>query len=84
VEQIFTGLKPNASYTLALTRSKSAPYKSDYEINTFSTDAMGKYSGQSTGLIKSVGSTAAGDYADVFLNESKNRQTILVDQGASL
>lgn len=83
VEQIFSGLKPNASYTLALTRSKSAPYRSDYEINTFSTDALGKYSGQSTGLIKSVGTTAAGDYEHVILIEPQSGLTVLVDQRVS-
>src|SRR5450432_1431532 len=39
VEQIFTGLKPNTSYTLSLSRSDSAPFKSDYELNSFLTDA---------------------------------------------
>lgn len=53
VEQLFLNLKPNTAYTLALSKSDTAPYSPDYEINSFVTDDKGKYAGQSTGLIKS-------------------------------
>jgi hypothetical protein len=79
VEQIFTGLKPNSSYTLALTRSKGVPYNLDYEINTFTTDAMGKYAGQSTGLIKTINSSGGTrDYSHVVLIDPATRETVLI------
>lgn len=53
VEQLFLNLRPNTAYTLALSRSDAAPYSPDYEINSFVTDEKAKYTGLSTGLIKS-------------------------------
>jgi len=80
VEQIFTGLKPNSSYTLALTRSKVPPYQLDYEINTFTTDAMGKYSGQSTGLVKTINSVErAPDYSHILLVDPVTMVTVLIN-----
>ena len=81
VEQIFTSLQPNKSYTLALTKSLKAPYKADYEINTFTTDANGKYSGQSTGLIKTVSSSQANsDYKHVILIDKSNGKLVMIDK----
>lgn len=81
VEQIFTGLKPNTSYTLSLSRSESAPFKSDYEINSFLTDISGKYLGQSTGLIKKLDpGLSIASYKHVILNESNTGQVSLLDQ----
>jgi len=80
VEQIFTGLKPNSSYTLALTRSKVPPYQLDYEINTFTTDAMGKYSGQSTGLVKTIKRVErAPDYSHILLVDPVTKVTVLIN-----
>jgi YVTN family beta-propeller protein len=81
VEQIFTSLKPNTDYTLFLTRSKIAPFTKDYEINSFKTDQLGKYNGQSTGLIRSTtGNPGSAAYAHVVLNDNSSGQTVLLDQ----
>jgi YVTN family beta-propeller protein len=80
VEQTFSGLQPGTAYTLALSRSKSAPYKADNEINSFTSDALGKYSGQSTGLVKSVNrSRNAPAYAHVMLINNQTRQIVLIN-----
>ncbi|PRY34975.1 YVTN family beta-propeller protein [Spirosoma oryzae] len=52
--QTFTHLLPNTTYTLALTRSAQAPYRSDTPINEFKTDEKGMFTGQSTGSIKTM------------------------------
>jgi YVTN family beta-propeller protein len=77
VEQIFTGLRPATSYTLALSKSASPPYKPDYEVNTFTTDANGKYSGQSTGLIKSVNGSNDQKFRHVILINNSSKQVEL-------
>jgi DNA-binding beta-propeller fold protein YncE len=80
VEQIFTGLKPNTSYTLSLSRSERAPFTSDYELNSFTTDATGKYIGQSTGLIKKLDAHAGGEsFKHIFLTKNDNMQLALLD-----
>ena len=80
VEQIFTGLKPNTSYTLSLSGSETAPFTTDYKLNSFSTDAAGKYLGQSTGLIKKLDANAPGDsYRHIILTENSNGQVVLLD-----
>ena len=79
VEQAFTSLKPGNSYTLALTKSEAAPFAADYEINSFITDGLGKYNGQSTGLIKSVSNTNGQVYRHVILIDDSSKQTILSD-----
>lgn len=80
VEQKFTALQPNKSYTLALTKSIKAPYKADYEINTFTANEKGQYGGQSTGLVKKVSSTKANsDYKHVILIDQSNNKLVLID-----
>lgn len=80
VEQKFSALQPNKSYTLALTKSSKAPYKADYEINTFTANAKGQYGGQSTGLVKKVSNTQANsDYKHVILINQSNDKLILID-----
>jgi YVTN family beta-propeller protein len=80
VEQIFTGLKPKASYTLSLSRSDSAPFKSDYELNSFLTDASGKYLGQSTGLIKNLNiNSDSTSYKHIILTENNYDRVLLLD-----
>jgi DNA-binding beta-propeller fold protein YncE len=80
IEQIFTGLKPNTSYTLGLTRSDKMPYHPDYELNSFITDGTGKYLGQSTGLIKSIGGTDDNSsYDHIFLFEKGTGTVIFSD-----
>ena len=80
VEQIFTLLSPNTSYTLAFSKSKNAPYKVDYEINSFTTDATGKYNGQSTGIVKSTDvNITTPDYHHVILIENGSKQVILIN-----
>ncbi|GAB4014347.1 YncE family protein [Spirosoma koreense] len=80
VEQIFSGLPPNRSYTLALSRSTKAPYTADYEINQFHTDEKGRYMGQSTGLVHSVQNQAASPYQHIILVDSRTNQLLLVDK----
>ncbi|MES2112574.1 MAG: YncE family protein [Bacteroidota bacterium] len=78
VEQIFTMLDPNTAYTLSLTRSTTAPYRGEYEINSFTTDGNGKYLGQSTGLIQKLNGNNTGDYMHVILTKISTKQVVLV------
>jgi YVTN family beta-propeller protein len=80
VEQIFTSLQPNTSYTLALSRSEKAPFSSDYQINTFDTDANGKYMGQSTGLVKTINGADSQSFRHVILTDTKTGNVVLSDQ----
>ncbi|QEC78536.1 YncE family protein [Mucilaginibacter ginsenosidivorax] len=79
VEQIFNFLKPNTSYTLALSKSAAAPFSIGYEINTFETDGIGKYLGQSTGLIKKLGGSDEQAYKHVILIDNATKKVILAD-----
>ncbi|SOD96940.1 YncE family protein [Spirosoma fluviale] len=80
VEQIFSNLQPNGSYTLALTHSQTAPYTADYEINRFMTDDKGKYMGQSTGLVHSTEKKASSNpYTHIVLVDNKTREVVLID-----
>lgn len=80
VEQIFTSLKPNTSYTLALSKSDEAPFKADYEINKFDTDGSGKYLGQSTGLVKTLNSDPNNQaYRHVILIDNSTNHVFLTD-----
>lgn len=79
VEQLFLNLNPNTAYTLALSKSDSAPYTSDYEINSFETDEKGKYAGQSTGLIKSR-LTTESPFKRVILIEAQTNQPVMVNK----
>jgi YVTN family beta-propeller protein len=84
IEQIFNSLKPNTSYTLALSRSMNAPYTADYEINSFVADAQGKYSGQSTGLIKKLNNSEdIQSYKHIVLIDNSIGQTVLLDRLSS-
>ena len=84
VEQIFTGLKPNTSYTLSLSRSDSAPFSSDYQLNSFLSDATGKYLGQSTGLIKKLDANSnTAPYRHIILTENNTGQVLLLDNTQS-
>jgi YVTN family beta-propeller protein len=80
VEQIITGLKPNTAYTLALTKSELTPYSSDFQINTFTTDPAGKYMGQSTGLINTLGANTGPAFKHVVLKETGTGDLILLDK----
>jgi YVTN family beta-propeller protein len=81
VEQIFTALKPNTSYTLFLTYARSAPYSKDYEVNSFTTDAQGKYNGQSTGLVRQTDNVhPARVYEHVVLTENATMYPVLTDK----
>ncbi len=83
VEQIFTGLKPNTSYTLSLSRSDNAPFSSDYQLNSFLSDATGKYLGQSTGLIKKLDANSnTAPYRHIILTENNTGQVLLLDNTA--
>ena len=82
VEQIFSNLQPNGSYTLALTHSKTTPYTADYEINQFKADGKGKYMGQSTGLVRSTGKEEnRSAYTHVILIDNTTQKVVLVDKG---
>lgn len=81
VEQIFSFLKPNTAYTLALSKSETAPFNVDYEINTFTADDKGKYMGQSTGLVQSLNHTAdRSSYKHVILIDQNSKETVLLDK----
>ncbi|GAB3804565.1 YncE family protein [Spirosoma humi] len=80
VEQIFTNLQPNSSYTLALSRSTQAPYAADYEVNQFHTDEKGRYMGQSTGLVHSVQDQTAPTYQHIILLDNRTNQLFLLDK----
>ncbi len=80
VEQAFFSLEPNEPYSLALSKSTIAPFSEDYKINSFVADGQGKYSGQSTGLIKATDSnTTNAAYKHVILINSRNEETVLLD-----
>lgn len=74
LEQQFTGLKPGTSYTLALSRSNKKPYNADYEVNSFETDHIGRYLGQSTGLIKAINDTEEKAYKHILLINNTTKQ----------
>ncbi|MFH6943531.1 YncE family protein [Flavobacterium sp. FlaQc-50] len=82
VEQSFTSLQPNKPYTLALTKSLKVPYNADYEINTFTSNEIGKYAGQSTGLIKKNNNNSEGnsDYKHVILIDKSTGKAVLIDK----
>jgi YVTN family beta-propeller protein len=79
IEQIITGLQPNTAYTLALTRSETPPYTSEFQINTFTTDQNGKYMGQSTGLINTLDYNAGPAFKHVILLETSSKKLVLTD-----
>lgn len=78
VEQIFTGLKPHTAYTLFLTRSVKAPFRKDYEINSFITDMAGKYSGQSTGLVRQTGDAPVSNYSHIVVMDNTTSEPALL------
>lgn len=71
VEQLFLKLKPNTEYTLALSKDAKNP-QPDYKLNTFLTDASGKFAGQTPGLVKSPTS-----------NEEPYQRIIVLEQATS-
>ncbi|GAB3041665.1 YVTN family beta-propeller repeat protein [Spirosoma pulveris] len=80
VEQIFSNLQPDRSYTLAFSRSKTAPYAADYEVNRFQADDKGKYMGQSTGLVRSTGGKAdTNAYAHIILVDNATQEVVLIN-----
>ncbi|MBD0255226.1 MAG: beta-propeller fold lactonase family protein [Cytophagales bacterium] len=80
VEQAFTSLTPRASYTLALSRSAAAPFSPDYEVNTFTADAQGKYNGQATGLVNTLNSFPDSQpYKHVILLNNQTKRVVLLD-----
>ena len=84
VEQSFNFLKPNTEYTLALSRSATAPYSADYIINTINTDDHGKYMGQSTGITGKLNGTESTAYKHVVLIDNSTKKTILIDNQLKL
>lgn len=78
VEQLFLRLKPNTTYTLALSHSAEAPYSVDYSINSFITDENGKYVGQSTGLVKTTANAPEETYKKVILLEKPSGKGVMV------
>lgn len=78
VEQLFLRLKPNTTYTLALSHSAAAPYSADYTINSFTTDPNGKYAGQSTGLVKVTTDSPAETYKQVILTEKPSGTIVMI------
>lgn len=78
VEQSFSGLQPNTSYTLALSGSVAAPFEAGYAINSFSTDGQGKYLGQSTGMINTLdGKTGSTVYKSLILLDTHAKSIVL-------
>jgi YVTN family beta-propeller protein len=81
VEQIFGGLTPNNGYTLTLTKSDKAPYQKDYEINSFDSDANGKFMGQSTGLIKKTEAQNKQEaYKHIILIDNVTGKAVLIGE----
>jgi hypothetical protein len=72
-------MAPGNTYVLALTKSQTNPYTVDYEINSFFSDAHGKYSGQSTGLVKSVKPANDSSYQHLILIDKSSNQAILIN-----
>ena len=79
VEQLFLKLKHGTAYILALTNSDKAPYIADYIINSFITDANGKYAGQSTGLIKST-TGSQEPYKYVVLIDKTTGEVVMIGE----
>ncbi|HLK28309.1 MAG TPA: cytochrome D1 domain-containing protein [Puia sp.] len=79
IEQIYTNLAPGKTYTLTFSKSENAPFTNDYEVNHFVADIHGKFSGQSTGLIKSARDSTAKDYKHLILIDSDTKKTVLLD-----
>ncbi|WP_225587041.1 YncE family protein [Algoriphagus sp. Y33] len=79
VEQAFYALEPNSDYLLVLSKATSPPYAVDYQLNEFRTDSNGKYSGQSTGLIKSGDSEETQPYQHILILDAKTRNPVLID-----
>ena len=77
VQQDFKKLEPNTSYTLALTNSSNDTFNADYVINSFKTDEKGAFSGQSSGIIKSVG-TGGADYKHVVLIDDLSKKLVMI------
>ncbi len=79
IEQIFTGLIPGNSYTLAFSKSMNVPFANDYEVNHFVADVHGKFGGQSAGLVKSAVDPTAQDYKHIILIDNNTKETVLLD-----
>ncbi len=80
IEQIFTSLKPNSAYTLALSNSTVAPFEASYELNSFTTDEHGRYVGQSTGVIQKLDDQQGHQsYKRIILVNAKSGELILSD-----
>lgn len=79
IEQIYSGLTPGKTYTLAFTKAAKAPFSEDYEVNTFVANAAGKFHGQSVGLIKSKHNPTAKDYKHLVLIDTSTGNTVLLD-----
>ena len=79
VEQLFLKLKPNTADILALTNSDKAPYVADYQINSFVTEANGKYAGQSTGLVKST-TGSQEPYKHVILIDKSTGEVVMIGE----
>lgn len=75
VEQLFTQLKPNAFYSLVLSRDNKTGEDS-IAINAFVTDETGKYAGQSTGLLKSSTSTRE-PFTHLLVVEKESNEIVL-------
>lgn len=80
IEQIFSDLQPNHPYTLALSYSETPPFRPDYEINSFATNDLGKYMGQSTGLIKSTSTTEMKDFKHLILVDNATKEVVILSQ----
>ncbi len=78
VLQSFNQLQPDATYTLALTKSTNEPYAADYIINTFKADAKGNYMGHTTGVVKILGDESVKDFTYVVLLDA-GMKTILLN-----
>ncbi|MGL4942452.1 MAG: YncE family protein [Thermoguttaceae bacterium] len=70
IEQQFANLKPDAVYTLALSRSRTEP-KSDSPLNVFAAETSGKYAASTTGIF-------SADFACVVLIENATQNVVLI------
>jgi YVTN family beta-propeller protein len=76
----FKNLQPNEAYSLALTKSADASLKDAQVLTEFKADAKGMYSGQSTGVIKTLDKAALAEYHHIVLYKKGEEKVVLVNE----
>lgn len=76
----FKNLRPNETYSLALTKSADASLKDAQVLTEFKADAKGMYNGQSTGVIKTLDKTASVEYHYLVMYKKGEEKAVLVNE----